>query len=505
MYSAEFGESKDLNMIKKLNGILRKYKEAPIQVKAAGWYTVCNILQKGIQFIFIPIYVRLLTTEEYGKYSVFQSWKEILVIFTTLNLYSGVFTKAMVSHEDDRDRYTSTMQGLTTVIAAFWLLIYAAFSGFFNNIFSIDSVTMYLIFIYSALFPAQSFWSVRQRVENKYISLVVVTLLMSVLTPGISIILLITTDLREKSVIWGFLFVQIVFGALFYFYHFSKAKSFYYGPYWKDAICFNIPLIPHYLSLIVLGQADRIMIERFCGNSEAGIYSLAYQISQLLNILVNAVNSVFVPWGYEQLKAKQLRKLNDSSKSLCLLYAAATLCIILVAPEIILIAGGKEYAQAMWIIPSVSISSYVVFCYGFYGLIEFYYSKTKYVMVASSVSAILNVILNAVFIPIFGFIAAGYTTLASYIALMFMHFIFARKISKSKINTPTVFSDVIIMTSIVGLIVIGGLSMLIYNLPIVRYAIIAAIVIILILNRNRLINLFNIISKSILVKENVDD
>lgn len=492
-------------MAKKITGVLHKYKKLPIQVKAAGWYTVCNILQKGIQFIFVPIYLRLLTTDEYGKYAVFQSWKEILVIFTTLNLYSGIFTKAMVSYEDDRDRYTSSMQGLTTVIACIWLFVYVVFNNFFNSILNIDPVTMYLIFIYSALFPAQSFWSVRQRVENKYVSMVIVTLLMSVTTPGVSIMLLITTNLREKSVIWGFLIVQIFFGALFYCYHFSRSKTFYNGVYWKDAIRFNIPLIPHYLSLIVLGQADRIMIERFCGNSEAGIYSLAYQISQMLNILVSAINNVFVPWGYEQLKTGQLNKLKDSSKSFCLLFATATLCIILVAPEVILIAGGKEYVQAMWIIPSVSVGCYVVFCYGFYSLIEFYYSKTGYVMAASGISAILNVILNAVFVPMFGFIAAGYTTLASYIALMIMHFIFARKISKDKIGTSVVFSDLTIMMSITILIVIGGLSMLIYNLPIIRYAIITAMAIILILNRNRLLKLFCAISKSKFEEENDND
>ncbi len=492
-------------MAKKFNGVLHKYNELPLQVKAAGWYTVCNILQKGIQFIFIPIYVRLLTTYEYGKYSVFQSWKEILVIFTTLNLYNGIFTKAMVMHEDDRDKYTASMQGLATVIAAFWVLMYAVFSRFFNKILDIDSVTMYLLFIYSALFSAQSFWAVRQRVENKYVGMVIVTLLMSVMTPGVSIILLLATDLREKSVIWGLLFVQILFGALFYCYHFSKSRTFYDGDYWKEAVRFNIPLIPHYLSLIILGQADRIMIERFCGNSEAGIYSLAYQISQMLNILVSAVNSVFVPWGYEQLKTGQIQKLEDSSKSLCLLYAAATLCIILVAPEVIFIAGGKEYFQAMWIIPSVSIGSYVVFCYGFYSLIEFYYSKTKYVMVASSVSAVLNVILNAVFIPMFGFIAAGYTTLASYLALMLMHFIFAKKISRDKIGTPAVFSDFSIMMSIAVLIVLGGGGMLLYNLPIARYAIISVMAVILILNRSRLIKMFGAVSKGRLAKENSDD
>lgn len=126
-------------------------------------------------------------------------------------------------------------------------------------------------------------------------------------------------------------------------------------------------------------------------------------------------------------------------------------------------------------------------------------------MAASGISAILNVILNAVFVPMFGFIAAGYTTLASYIALMIMHFIFARKISKDKIGTSVVFSDLTIMMSITILIVIGGLSMLIYNLPIIRYAIITAMAIILILNRNRLLKLFCAISKSKFEEENDND
>ena len=297
-------------------GLLDKYRKIPLEARAAGWYTVCNILQKGIQFLVIPIYIRLLSVAEYGKYTVFQSWKEILIVFTTLNLYSGIFTKAMVNHPDDRDRYTVSMQGLTTVISLLWLAIYMLFRRVGNAVLNTDSLTMCFVFLYSMLFPAQSFWSVRQRVENKYVSMVIATLLLSVMTPVVSVAFLQWTDLRELSVIWGYLLTQSLFGLFFYIYHFTKSTSFFHKKYWTDALKFNIPLIPHYLSLIVLGQADRIMIERYCGNEEAGIYSLAYQISQMLTVLVSAVNSVFVPWGYEKLRIKDVASLKRISKGL---------------------------------------------------------------------------------------------------------------------------------------------------------------------------------------------
>ena len=60
---------------------IQKYKDMSQPVKASFWFTVCNILNKGIALISTPVFVRILTTDEYGDYSVFQSWYSILVIF----------------------------------------------------------------------------------------------------------------------------------------------------------------------------------------------------------------------------------------------------------------------------------------------------------------------------------------------------------------------------------------------------------------------------------------
>ena len=73
--------------MKFISKYLNKYRSMPIGARAAAWYTICNLLQKGIMFIVVPIYTRMLTTAEYGTYTIFQSWKDIIIIFTTLNLY----------------------------------------------------------------------------------------------------------------------------------------------------------------------------------------------------------------------------------------------------------------------------------------------------------------------------------------------------------------------------------------------------------------------------------
>ena len=128
-----------------------KYKNMPVQVKASLWYTICNFFQKGISFIVVPIYVRLLTTAEYGEWSVFQSWRDILIIFASLNLYAGVYTKTLVDNTDDRDRYTSSMQGLGTVISLVMLVIYFFTHEWCNKQIGLTTPYMLLLFLCSYL------------------------------------------------------------------------------------------------------------------------------------------------------------------------------------------------------------------------------------------------------------------------------------------------------------------------------------------------------------------
>lgn len=475
-------------------GITDKYKNMPVQAKASIWYAVCNFFQKGISFIVVPIYIRILTTGEYGEWSIFQSWRDILIVLATLNLYAGVYTKTLVDNKDDRDRYTSSMQGLGTLITIALFAIYIFTRGWVNEWIGLNTPYMLLLFLYFIVYPAFSFWGTRQRVEYKYKSMVIVTAIVSLLTPALSLALFYYTELRELALVLGFLIVQCAVGLVFYIYQFVKGRCFYNKAYWKYAVKFNVPLIPHYLSLIVLGQSDRIMIKYYCGESDAGIYSFPYQLASAINVMITAINGSRVPWMYEQLKNKVYSRIGKITNSLVLVMGGIVTFVALLAPEIMLI-GTAEYEEAVYVIPVVTLGVFFTFIYDLYASVEFYYGSTKYVMYASVTGAVLNLILNAVFLPVFGYIAAAYTTLFCYIIFMLMHFIFAGKVIKQQQIKEKIYDNRLIFL-LSGLITVVGLGcMLTYRFLLLRIILIGAVLVTAFIMRRKIIGILKSIKR----------
>lgn len=453
---------------KMVSKAIKTYRNIAIEKKAILWYAVCNIFQKGIAFLTIPVITRILSTDEYGIYSVFISWRDILIIFATLNLYCGVFTKLLVDYKDNQNVCTSSLQGLSCVCTGAFFTIYVCFAKPIQNILGMDNLEMLLLFSYFLFFPSYSLWSTKQRVNNQYISMVVVTLIISVLTPITSILLLLYTPLRHDAVIIGNTIIYVFFGGFFFVLNFLKGKVFFEKSYWLFSLSYNIPLIPHYLAMIILGQSDRLMIKEFCGEGSAGIYSLAYQISMMMNIVFNAINSSFVPRSYSLLRDKELKVLREETKQLVILGLAITILAVLVAPECVLFMGGEKYMNAIYVLPPVCISVFITFYYSFFSGIEFYFSRTKSVMIASSLSAITNIVLNWIFIPKYGYYAAGYTTLISYLFLLIFHYSFAKKIAIEAYGEEVYNGKSMFVVAFLG-IVLSVVLLTIYDHPIFRY------------------------------------
>lgn len=60
-----------------INKILKKYNSIPIAAKATIWFMICSVVQKCISLITTPVFTRLMTTEQYGQFSVYNSWLQI--------------------------------------------------------------------------------------------------------------------------------------------------------------------------------------------------------------------------------------------------------------------------------------------------------------------------------------------------------------------------------------------------------------------------------------------
>lgn len=454
-----------------LNKLLKKYDSISKPTKASLWFMFASIVNKGIAFLSTPLFTRLLTQDEYGVISLYNTWLVLLTIIVTLNLATGVYNKAMIKFEDDRDGYTSSSLFLTTLLLVFFVMIYCFNTRFWNKLFGLNTGIMLLLFAEIFSTTAWDFYLIRNRFEFRYKLIVFVTISANLLSTILSGILVVAIpDGRVYARIAGIVSVHLAVYSFFYFRTLKKGKVLFRWEYWKYSLAYNLPLVPHYLSQQVLNQSDRIMISAICGNAAAGIYSLAYQLAVVMQIITNAIHASFMPWCFQNIKSGNLKSIGKRAFQIELIIGVICIVFSLFAPELIWILGGDSYYNAVYIVPPVAISILFLTIYSFFANIEFYYEKTKVVMLASCIVAILNVSLNYFFIPLFGFVAAGYTTLICYIGYALIHYISMIRICKeNNIENPFPGGRMWIVAIIFA--IISVLISCVYKSGIIRYVI----------------------------------
>ena len=477
--------------------LFAKYKSLPVQIRASACFLMCSFLQRGISLITTPIFTRLFTTEEYGSFSVFSSWMSILSIIIMMNLSAGVYTQGLVKFDGKQDVYSSSLQGLVLTLVAIWTVVYLIFHDFWNSLFSLTTVQMLAMMVMIWTTAVFNFWAGEQRVKYRYKGLVAITILTSLAKPVIGILLVTHAEDKVTVRILGLAFVELVCYLGLFIGQMKRGKRFFDAHFWKYAFLFNLPLIPHYLSQILLNSSDRIMISKLIGDSEAGIYSVAYTLSLVMVMFNSALLSTLTPWILQKIKTKRLNDIKSVAYPALILIAAVNILLIAFAPEIMRIVAPKEYYDAIWVIPPVSMSVYAMFSYELFVVFELYYEKRGFMMMSSVIASVLNIALNYLFIPIFGYNAAGYTTLFCYIVNAFVHYIFMCKVCRDNLEGERAFSSkaLLAISGVFGLLGFAFLS--VYNLWYLRYGFVGVIAILAIANRKKFVVLKNMIFKKV--------
>ena len=171
-----------------LNNTKRKYREIPKPVKASIWFIISNAIIKGISFFTLPIFSRLLTTDEYGCVSVYQSWVSVISIITTLTIWGGVFNVGMVKHNEKKNEMISSFQGMSISITFLFGILSVVFLPIIQPLFKLNSLLIICIFIEIMATIPFNIWATEQRYMYEYKKLVLNTVLMSILIPLVGVI-----------------------------------------------------------------------------------------------------------------------------------------------------------------------------------------------------------------------------------------------------------------------------------------------------------------------------
>lgn len=454
--------------------------------KATLWITLCSFLQRGLSFITVPIFTRLLSTADYGSVSVYQSWEMVAMYVATLGVTYGGFNNGMIRFKDDLEGYTTSVVGLVLALGVLWIALCYTLSDNVVALTGMPLVLASLLFVEVIVKGIYDIWVSRMKFDYEYRKLVPASLVLSIAVSALGILFVVMASDKVLARVLSFVLVEAAFAIVLGGCMLKRSKRLFKWEYWKFTLLFNIPLLPHYLSQVVLSSSDRIMIANMCAASDAGIYSIAYSAGMIMTLLTNSLNSTVVPWLYRALAAKELRRISKTSITFLGGLALIVLVVDILAPEVVAILAPGEYSEAMTLVPVIAASVFFMFMYSYCSNIEFYYEKTGLAAVASVLAAVLNVILNAVFIPLFGYRAAGYTTLACYVVLGAVHYIFSQKVVRAEAGSAALSSAAVWGLALV-FTAISLVLPLLYPHPIVRYAVFGIAVVAAVVFRKKIV------------------
>lgn len=401
---------------------IHSLRNLSLEKKSALVFVFATAISSGLNMITTPFFTRLMPVDSFGVVQLFNTWYQVLAVFATFSVTNAIIFVGFHNYADDRMGYLSSSLGLATFSTVIISLIAFFTQKYFFQISGLNASLLILLTLSFLFLNATQLWICLQKYELKYKKVFLVVVSSGILSSALSLLAVYYTNSSYAEVrLWSSQAIPILLGIVIFIYICIKGCKFFNKKYWLFIITFNAPLLIHYLSQFILTSSDRLMINYYCNEADVAIYSLAYLVSNILLVFFSPINSVIIPRTHRLLDDKNYREIASFLYKLLIYIGIFIFLISLLSPEIIAVLGGENYVGGIKIVPIVSFSTLFNVLYIYVANIEFLYGKTYRIALITIIAALLNIVLNALLIPIFGFTAAAYTTLVAYCIYAILH------------------------------------------------------------------------------------
>lgn len=448
-------------------------------VKAAAVYTIASFLVKGLHLITTPLFTRIMTVEQIGEVTNYATWLAYFSTVVALGLTSGAINIALKEYKEDRSGYVKSSQTVLIIsVIVFGLLTWLLYP-YISSFMGMPWHYVVVMFVAMMFTFSQHNWMAWQRYEYRYKVVAGVTIGSSVLVTVVSLLAVVwakNKGIEDLSTvrIYTQTSIALLFSVPIFIYIQSRKKPLINKKYTFFSLQIGLPMVVHAFSKTLLSASDKTMINAMLGARALGLYSILYVVSSLSIIVWESINTSFVPYFFEKLDSEKdnTKTIRKISFVMLAVFGAVSFLLALFAPELVMIIGGEQYMEAVYVAPPVCAGIFFIALYSLYGNVLMYYKKTNYVMLCTLAAAVFNVVANIIFIPMFGYIAAAYTTLASYAFMALVYCVISKRIADRLIYNNRAFW--LISVIVVGLCLMCNL---LYINTIVRYAVIGSMLI----------------------------
>lgn len=403
---------------------MNKYKKLG---KNTILFIIGNFTQKILGFFLVPLYTAFMTTEQYGTADLVVTLVSMLWPLCTIVINEACFRFLLDKQADKRQ----------IISACFWINMLGI--GVFLLIsplaYLVSTIKGYylVIVIYFIVYTMESFLAYTARGMEKITEVVIGGIISSVVAVGCNLLFIIVFKFGVIGYLVGYI-IGMSASTLWYFFKVGIASQII-SPFkldkktTKEMIRYSLPMTPNSISWWISNSSDRLLVTYYCGAGMNGIYSVAYKIPSLLSV----ISSVFVnAWqisAVEDFGSEENRKFFSNVYRK---YLAVNICgtsfLILCVRIISRILFSADFFSAYLIAPYLLLGAVFKTLSAFLGAIYTSSKKTKMLFYSTMAGAVINIVLNVLFLKTMGVVGAAVATLISYFVVWLVRIIDTSKI-----------------------------------------------------------------------------
>lgn len=393
-------------------------------------YTAASVISKLIAVALLPLYTRYLTPADYGAAEVMFAAVVAASILIRLGVIEALLRFYYLKNEDPR-RVVSTSFAVLFWAGAAAVAIAMPFAGPISEaLLDQENADLARVAIFGLwILTLSEYLLTLFRLDEEARAYFLVTIFSALATIALTVILVVFAGKGAMGVLVGSYAIGAVVVVGLVMLHWRRLSLLVDGGVLRRMLRFGLPTMPAELSLYALNFIDRIIIVRFLGLAEAGLYSLAVKFSQAVNIMARGFHLAWPPLAYSINDDGEARRFYSLVvtwfSAIC---AFMVVGIWLLARWVVRALAAPEYFQSFEAVGLLSAGAALYGLYMVQLVILGRTGRTEFNLPATLGATAVNVGLNLLLVPAYGIVGAGVALVLSYVAVLALMYGFTQRL-----------------------------------------------------------------------------
>jgi len=400
-------------------------------------YTAASIVSKFIAVALLPLYTRYLTPADYGAAEVMFAAIVTASIVVRLGLIEALLRFYYKDGEDPERVVASTFAGLFW-FAAIGALIALPFAtpiaealldpkhadevGSMAELVRISIGGLWVLTMFE-------FMLTLFRLEERARAFFLTTILNVLVTIGLTVVLVVGAGEGARGLLVGSYASGAVFVLGLIVLQRRRLSLRFERDLLRRLLRFGLPTMPAEVSLYLLNFVDRIIIVRYLGLAEAGLYSLAVKFAQGVNVLVRGFQLAWPPLAYSIREDGEARRVYATVVTLFVAGCAFVVTgMWLLSRWIVRALAAPKFFESYEAIGLITTAVTLYAVYMVLVVILGRTGRTEFNLPATLAALAANIALNLLLVPPLGIVGAGLALVASYLVVLALMYVFTQRL-----------------------------------------------------------------------------